>query len=49
MTFSYMAFGPDMLHSPLPFGIQANWQGSVGYAQGLPTTLIPFGTLTFRR
>jgi hypothetical protein len=49
MTCSYVAFGPDMLHSPLPFGIQAKWQGSVGYAQGLPTTLIPFGTLPFRR
>jgi hypothetical protein len=49
MTFSYMAFGPDMLHFPLPFGIQATWQGSVGYAQGLPTALIPSGTLTFRR
>ena len=49
MTFSYVAFDPDMLHSPLPFGIQAVWQGLVGYAQGFPTTLIPFGTLTFRR
>ncbi len=32
MTSSYVAFDPDMLHSPLPFGIQARWQGSVGYA-----------------
>ena len=40
MTCSYVAFGPDMLHSPFPFGIQATWQGSVGCAQGLPTTLI---------
>ena len=49
MTSSYVAFDPDMLHSPLPFGIQANWQGSVGYAQNPPTVLIPFGTLLFRR
>jgi hypothetical protein len=27
MTSSYIAFDPDMLHSPLPFGIQAIWQG----------------------
>jgi len=49
MTFPYVAFDPDMLHSPLPFGIQANWQGSVGYAQGLPTTLVSFDTLLFCR
>jgi len=49
MTSSYVAFDPDMLHSPLPFGIQATWQGSVGCAQGLPTPLVPFGTLLFCR
>lgn len=27
MTSSYVAFDPDMLHFPLPFGIQARWQG----------------------
>jgi hypothetical protein len=49
MTSSYAAFDPDMLHSPLPFGIQARWQGSVGCARGLPTTPISFDTLTFCR
>jgi len=49
MTPSYAVFGPDMLHSPLPFGIQARWQGSVGCAQSLPTTLISSDTLTFCR
>src|SRR5437879_4442348 len=49
MTCSYVAFGPDMLHSPLPFGIQAKWQGSVGCAQGFPTTLISFDILLFCR
>jgi hypothetical protein len=49
MTSSYVAFDPDMLHSPLPFGIQACWQGSVGYAQDVPTILVSFDTLTFCR
>jgi len=49
MTFSSVAFDPDMLHSPLPFGIHAKKQGSVGCAQGLPTTLLSFDTLTFCR
>jgi hypothetical protein len=49
MTFPYVAFDPDMLHSPLPFGIQAYWQGSVGSAQDFPPILISFDTLTFCR
>src|SRR5207245_8512361 len=49
MTFLYVAFDPDMLHFPLPFRIQAKWQGSVGYAQDFPTILISFDTLTFSR
>src|SRR5437016_5069575 len=49
MTFLYVAFDPDMLHFPLPFRIQAKWQGSVGYAQDFPTILISFDTLPFYR
>lgn len=42
MTCFCVACGPDMLHSRLPCGIQAAWQGSVGWTQGLPPPLVSF-------
>jgi hypothetical protein len=47
MTTRYVAFCSNMLHSPLPFGIQALWQGSVGCTRDIPIIPAAFAALIF--
>ena len=47
MTTRYVAFCSNMLHSPLPFGIQAFRQGSVGCTRDIPIIPTAFAALIF--
>ncbi len=47
MTARYVAFCSNMLHSPLPFGIQALRQGSVGCTRDIPIIPAAFAALIF--